>query len=31
MPFAAQRRDRSQSQVARGMDFDLFSTAGSDY
>jgi hypothetical protein len=30
MPFAGQKRDRSQRQVARGMDFDLFSTTG-DY
>jgi phage terminase large subunit-like protein len=27
-PYAGQRRDRSEPQVAKGMDFDLFSTTG---
>ena len=26
MPYAGQRRDRSQAEVARGLDFDLFAT-----
>jgi hypothetical protein len=26
MPFAGQRRERSQGEVARGLDFDLFGT-----
>src|SRR6516164_7457968 len=26
MPYAGQRRDRSQGEVARGLDFDLFGT-----
>jgi phage terminase large subunit-like protein len=30
-PYAGQRRDRSGPQVAKGMDFDLFNTAGGDY
>jgi len=30
MPYAGQRRDRSRSQIARGLDFNLFATDG-DY
>ena len=30
MPFAGQRRDRSEQQTARGLDFNLFATGG-DY
>jgi hypothetical protein len=28
MPFAGQRRDRSQGETARGLDFNLFATGG---
>jgi hypothetical protein len=30
VPFAGQRRDLSERQVARGLDFNLFATGG-DY
>jgi hypothetical protein len=30
MPFAGQRRERSEGQSARGLDFNLFATGG-DY
>jgi hypothetical protein len=30
MPFVGQRRGRSEGQVARGLDFNLFATGG-DY
>jgi hypothetical protein len=30
MPFAGQRRDHSEPQVAKGLDFNLFATGG-DY
>jgi hypothetical protein len=30
MPFAGQRRERSQGQFAKGLDFNLFATGG-DY
>jgi hypothetical protein len=30
MPFAGQWRDRSEGQIARGLDFNLFRT-GADY
>jgi phage terminase large subunit-like protein len=28
MPFAGQKRDRREPQIAKGLDFDLFSTGG---